>query len=699
MNSRLLALPLALVAATANAEQSAMEEMIVTGSRTAERLTELPASVTIIDADAIDVQLQTSSDIQKLLAMQVPGMSPATGTSSNSGQTLRGRNALVLIDGVPQSTPLRNGLLDIRTVDPSNLARIEVVKGASSIYGNGAGGGIINYITRQPTADAALAGSASLSTQFSAVEPDGSLGYRAYTRVDGSQHGVSYLFSGSLEQTGLQYDAEGDIIGLVYGMSETRTENYFGKLGYAFSDDRRLGLTYGYYAGQQDADLMDVTGSVNTGEKTYAIKTDEPTPGVPQGPRGNTNVMLNYTDDALLPNTQMVLDAFGQTIENVFFFSTALANPDEGYEGGQSLIKSDKRGARANFVTNFDGETVATTLIYGIDALNDVSSQPLVDGRMWVPEMDLNSLAAYVQGKFLLGDQWVLKAGMREEAIDIAVDDYQTLRLCRTASACSVAMDVTGGELDYRATTYNLGVRYNLSDAFSPFANYSQGSDVPDLGRLLRTATVSDIAQIRTEASVVDHYEIGAAGQLDNWDYELAIYRSNSELGTSNVYDAATGVYMPVRAPQKIWGYEVAVNYSFSETLSAGANYAWVEGKNTATDTWLDGSQITAPKFVGQIRWAATDNFNLNLDYLWVGNRDRFEPGSAGYVGSQGPVKSYQVVNLSGSYRMGQLEARVGIENLFNEDYYSARSQMLTYAGYNTKSLGTTANVGVSYQF
>ncbi|WP_042723354.1 type I restriction endonuclease, partial [Flavobacterium sp. B17] len=42
---------------------------------------------------------------------------------------LRGRQVLVLIDGIPQSTPLRNGARDIRSIDPSVIERIEVING------------------------------------------------------------------------------------------------------------------------------------------------------------------------------------------------------------------------------------------------------------------------------------------------------------------------------------------------------------------------------------------------------------------------------------------------------------------------------------------------------------------------------------------------------------------------------------------
>ena len=59
---------------------------------------------------------------------------------------LEGPYTLVLIDGIPQSTPLMNGARDLRVVDANAIERIEVLKGATSIYGNGSGGGIINYI-------------------------------------------------------------------------------------------------------------------------------------------------------------------------------------------------------------------------------------------------------------------------------------------------------------------------------------------------------------------------------------------------------------------------------------------------------------------------------------------------------------------------------------------------------------------------
>ena len=507
--------------------------------------------------------------------------------------------------------------------------------------------------------------------------------------------------SGAIEETGLQRDSEGDVIGLKYGLSESKSKNLFTKLGYAFDEEKYLQLTYNYYDAQQEADYVDVVGSVNSGVKTYAIKntSGDAKLGVPQGPRGNHNLMLKYVDEEIFSNTQLTVDGYAQVIENMFFYSPTLSNPSEGYAGGQSLIKSDKKGLRVNFNTQVDWDDIEVSFIYGLDALNDVSSQPLDDGRIWVPEMDMTNLAAYLQTKIVIDGDWIVKAGIRQDSVDLSVDDYQTLKVCKGADTCSVPMDVKGGDIDYDTTPFNVGIRYNMNEYFSPFMSFSQGSDISDLGRLLRTATVDDISLIRTEASIVDNYELGLSGQFANLTYEVAAYRSNSDLGTGSKYIVETGVYMPVREPQKIWGYEAQLNYQIQDNLSTSVSYSWVEGKNTDKDTYLDGKTISAPKFTATLDWQPIEKARIGLNYLYVGDRKRFEPVDGKYVGTQGPVSSYNIVNLSSSYQIDNWQLSMGIENLLNEDYYSARSQAYTYSGYNTKGLGTTVNIGVKTSF
>ena len=680
-----------------------IERIIVSGSRVIESIDEVPASITVISQRQIEEHLKVNPELQSLLAQMVPGLAPDTGSSSNTGQSLRGRAPLVMIDGVPQSTPLRNGSLGIKTIDPSALARIEVIKGATSVYGNGASGGIINYITKQATTQDSHKGQISLSSRFSAVKTEESAGARVSAAVNGKTGNFDYLLTASYEENGVQRDAEGDILGLQYGLSDAETQNYFTKLGYEFDDEKRLQFSYNYFSSQQKTDLGDVAGDINQGEKTYAIHVPEALQkqGKPQGPDGNENITVKYTDSNIFTNTAMTLDVYSQDIENVFFFSPNLANPDEGYDGGQSIIRSEKRGARATFNTIADFDGVEATFIYGVDALQDTTSQPLVDGRVWVPEMDMDSIAGFLQTKWVIQDDIIVKAGVRRESIDLTVDDYETLKLCRTATQCSVPLQVKGDTIDYDAATYNIAIKYNWKDVFSPFINYSQGSDIADIGRLLRAATVDDIGLIQTEASIIDNYEAGFTSLFDNVRVEVAAYRSTSELGTTNQFNAVTGVYEPVRAPQEIWGYEGLVDYRVSDTLGIVATYSYVEGKNTEADIYLGSRQISPPKATVNVNWRPLDSMSLTVSYLHVGDRKRFAPNADGeYVGDQGPVSSYNIFNVSGKYQFADnWNAFMGIENLFNSDYYPARAQSYTYGGYNIKGLGTTATLGVTWSF
>ncbi|MEC7691341.1 MAG: TonB-dependent receptor, partial [Pseudomonadota bacterium] len=590
-----------------------------------------------------------------------------------------------------------------KTIDPSALARIEVIKGATSVYGNGASGGIINYITKQATTQDSHKGQISLSSRFSAVKTEESAGARVSAAVNGKTGNFDYLLTASYEENGVQRDAEGDILGLQYGLSDAETQNYFTKLGYEFDDEKRLQFSYNYFSSQQKTDLGDVAGDINQGEKTYAIHVPEALQkqGKPQGPDGNENITVKYTDSNIFTNTEMTLDVYSQDIENVFFFSPNLANPDEGYDGGQSIIRSEKRGARATFNTIADFDGVEATFIYGVDALQDTTSQPLVDGRVWVPEMDMDSIAGFLQTKWVIQDDIIVKAGVRRESIDLTVDDYETLKLCRTATQCSVPLQVKGDTIDYDATTYNIAIKYNWKDVFSPFINYSQGSDIADIGRLLRAATVDDIGLIQTEASIIDNCEAGFTSLFDNVRIEVAAYRSTSELGTTNQFNAVTGVYEPVRAPQEIWGYEGLVDYRISDTLGIVATYSYVEGKNTEADIYLGSRQISPPKATVNVNWRPLDSMSLTVSYLHVGDRKRFAPDADGdYVGDQGPVSSYNIFNVSGKYQFADnWNAFMGIENLFNSDYYPARAQSYTYGGYNIKGLGTTATLGVTWSF
>ena len=104
-----------------------LDEIVVTASRKPEHISTVPSSISILTSKEIEAQSQINTNISNILGNSIPGLGVSSNKATNTGQTLRGRSVLVLIDGIPQSTPLMNGARDIRSIDPSVIERVEVI--------------------------------------------------------------------------------------------------------------------------------------------------------------------------------------------------------------------------------------------------------------------------------------------------------------------------------------------------------------------------------------------------------------------------------------------------------------------------------------------------------------------------------------------------------------------------------------------
>jgi len=187
---------------TLNRSTTSLKEIIVTASRNPEIVDHTPASVQVINPKEFQTQSAISPNLSNILARAVPSLGFATNTTSNTGQTLRGRNPLIMIDGIPQSTPLRNGSRDVMTIDPSVIERVEVIKGATAIYGNGADGGIINYITKKPTTAGPFNAYSTVAITGMPVNSANTFGGKIIQQFSGKIKKFDYLVSGSHEKQG-----------------------------------------------------------------------------------------------------------------------------------------------------------------------------------------------------------------------------------------------------------------------------------------------------------------------------------------------------------------------------------------------------------------------------------------------------------------------------------------------------------------
>jgi outer membrane receptor for ferrienterochelin and colicins len=133
------------------------ESITVAATRTNKRLEDQPMRVEVLVREEIEEKmLMTPGDIVMMLnemgGMRVQATSPSLGAASVRIQGMRGRYTRFLSDGLPLFGEV--GGLGLLQIPPMDLAQVEVIKGtASSLYGAGAMGGVVNLLSRRPGAE------------------------------------------------------------------------------------------------------------------------------------------------------------------------------------------------------------------------------------------------------------------------------------------------------------------------------------------------------------------------------------------------------------------------------------------------------------------------------------------------------------------------------------------------------------------
>lgn len=136
-------------------EAAESEDIVVQATRSGRRVGDEPIRVEVIDAEELAEKIMmVPGNISMVLAetggLQVQVTAPGLGAANIRVRGLDGRYTQLLADGLPLyggQTPSL-GLLQI---PPTDLARVEVIKGAASaLYGASALGGVINLVSRRP---------------------------------------------------------------------------------------------------------------------------------------------------------------------------------------------------------------------------------------------------------------------------------------------------------------------------------------------------------------------------------------------------------------------------------------------------------------------------------------------------------------------------------------------------------------------
>ncbi|HYF71122.1 MAG TPA: TonB-dependent receptor [Ohtaekwangia sp.] len=137
--------------------EEALEEVVITSTRSSRTIADLPTRVEFIAGEELDEKANMKpGDIRLVLSestgIQVQQTSATSGNASIRIQGLDGRYTQILKDGFPLYAGFSGGLGLLQT-PPLDLKQVEVIKGSSStLYGGGAIAGLVNLVSRTPTA-------------------------------------------------------------------------------------------------------------------------------------------------------------------------------------------------------------------------------------------------------------------------------------------------------------------------------------------------------------------------------------------------------------------------------------------------------------------------------------------------------------------------------------------------------------------
>jgi iron complex outermembrane recepter protein len=671
----------AVLAPTGAEAQSAApapdNEIIVTAARTSLPASALPNTIEIIGPETLNQQARLTGSAIDVVSTLIPSFSPTREKMTGQGESLRGRKPLLLIDGVPQSNPLRDGSREGYTIDPFFVDRVEVIFGSNAIQGVGATGGVINFVTVPPPREEGRWSGRVMAQVSAANELQGDGVGARIGALAGRDFGLFDITLGlASQQRGAFYSGDGRRIGFDGTQGEVQDSlslSLFLKAGFDFTENRRLQLMAQTFKIDGDGDFVLVNGSRALGRPATAVR------GATLGeiPTNNVrSVSLTYEDRNLWGGV-LNAQAFVQDFESIFGGGVFADFQDPRIRPGgglfdQSSNNSDKFGLRAAYEREIEF-VPGLRFTAGVDWLRDTTFQELIaTGRNWVPETEFTSMAPFIQVYQLLWNGRVtLAGGLRQENARLDVPDYDTLFFYGPQR-------VGGGAPEFQETLSNVGVTVDVTTNITAYASYAEGFTMPDVGRILRAVNRSnqDVDTfLGLEPVVSDNTELGLEWSGHGLRASATYFWSNSDNGALLVLRAGD-IFEVQRQRTEIEGVELGASWTTPLAgLTISSAYAALDGRTDGdgdgrVEQDLDGANISP------------DRINLAVDYehgafaLRLQSQRYLERSFEG-VPTAGRFGGHDVADAFVRYRAPIGDVTLSASNLLDKQYVTYNSQVV----------------------
>lgn len=668
----MLAAAPAFAAEPASVEPSTqqLEDIVVTAAGYEQRITQAPASISVLPREEIEEMRATS--IAEILN-NIEGVDTGAGVGKTGGQTINIRGmgsdyTLILIDGRRQNTAgstTPNGFGETSTsfLPPvSSIERVEVVRGpVSTLYGSDAMGGVVNIITRK--VGDSWTGTAGANYTLQGDDEFGDIwGANLYAAGPLIADVAGLALRGSWqerEQSALTYENVNGVQTPVSGFGRSATSYEIWNLG------ARLALDL-----HPDHDLW---LDVDTANQWYDNSANQ---------LGTQGVAGGYEDALEFNRNQQVL-AHNWRLP----FGTLESTLSRNY--------TEKLGRIVPALVPVTGGTPrdieSTSIVFDTKLNSQWRNHTFtVGGRYWDAEMidgvapvpfTFEQWALFAEDEWRFTDAFAITAGVRYDDHS-TFGDHVSPRIYAVWNA-SDEWTVKGGV----SSGYKAPRLEQLAPGINGFGSQGRLPLIGSPGLTPETSVSTELAvfydnrsTLRASLTVFHNTfedKIASGVPVANCTFGLtAAQYAAGGYPSTNCVDV--GFYPTVATfgqstnidEAETSGVEATARWRFADGWSVQGNYTYTDSEQkSGASAGLPLTDTPTHMLNAQLRWQATENLNLWLRGEYRSERYRGE-GAARIA--WGDYKAYELFHLGGSYQVNErVSISATIYNLLDEDFVS----------------------------
>lgn len=642
-----------------------MDPVVVSATRTEERLSRVPASVSVVTKDDFEEQqVGMVNDVMRKLPNVDFGGGPRTDGQLPTIRGYQGNSITLLVDGAR-----RNANYSLTTplfIDPFFLSRAEVVRGSSSsLYGSGGNGGAMVFTTL--AAKDLLASGQSFGGDAKAGYSSGDLSHRYNVRIYGQNGQVDALLAVGYQNFNDIRQAGGTTLQLAHGNGNS---GLF-KVGLKANDKLRFELSH----------------------QTFDKTTLEP--NNPQVVTAAQTQLTHNSQNETVLKAATVNDDGEKALDARVYSTTTTNQRDKNGVLAYWNSSVNTIGASVQNTSRIAGESLGNQrLIYGLDTYQDnmntisgIAANPVnPDGKAVVS-------GVFLEDEIAIGSGWRITPSARYDSFSTTSNNTATPSNSNShvSPKIVVAWQTTPGLSLYSS----YGQAYRAPTIWETYASTLTGGVYP-------TANFNNFAanpNLRPETDTT--FEIGTnfrRGKIFSPDDDLTVrvtaFQSKAKdmitsvtIGTFVRTGFGFGTTGSTFQNQNINsasrnGLELDGRYNL-DSWQINANYSRLRVKNDAT-----GSNLFAPpdKLAAQVRYVipATD-----MSVLWNGTAVAAQNYDATIARRR---NGYTVHELYATWEPYNQKFKVdfGIGNLFDKRY-------MVYQSSNALA-ATTYEMGRNYK-